>query len=222
MNIFFLDKNPNQSAIYMCDKHVVKMIVESAQMLSTAHRVLDGQPTSIGKKTINLLNGEIIINGEVTNSVCYKMAHANHPCTVWTRENKSNYLMHFKYLLGLLDEYTYRYNKKHSVEGLVDFLSNAPQNITDLPATVPPQCMPDQYKISEDVVESYRAFYAAEKFHFSKWTGRKIPFWYFDSLKDNFHMNQDALEKLFVASKKLSADINVILLAQELIFNEHI
>ena len=67
MNIFYLDKNPDLSAQLHCDKHVVKMILEYAQMLSTAHRVLD--------------NSQDV----------YKIAHKNHPCTIWVRENKSNY-----------------------------------------------------------------------------------------------------------------------------------
>ena len=68
MNIFYLDRNPVVAAQMMCDKHVVKMILESAQILSTAHRVLDGDE-------------------HADNVGMYKMTHKNHPSTIWVRAN---------------------------------------------------------------------------------------------------------------------------------------
>ena len=89
MNIFYLDKDPVVAAQMMCDKHVVKMILESAQMLSTAHRVLDGD-TYANKVGL------------------YKMAHKNHPSTIWARSSIENYDWLSGHMQALMKEYTYR------------------------------------------------------------------------------------------------------------------
>ena len=96
MNIFYLDKDPEISAKMHCDKHVVKMIIEYAQMLSTAHRMLDGKvvkkPSVSGKtmvKHYDLYEGMDDLEGEMTY---YRAVHFNHPCSVWTRESNKNYL----------------------------------------------------------------------------------------------------------------------------------
>jgi hypothetical protein len=92
MNIFYLDRDPVIAAQMMCDKHVVKMILESAQMLSTAHRVLDGD--------------------EYANKMgLYKLAHKNHPSTIWVRTSSENYRWLFNHYDALMQEYTYRYDK---------------------------------------------------------------------------------------------------------------
>ena len=89
MNIFYLARDPEIAAQMMCDKHVVKMILESAQMLSTAHRVLDGD--------------------EYANSHgLYKMAHKNHPSTIWVRSSVKNYMWLYDHMIALMNEYTHR------------------------------------------------------------------------------------------------------------------
>ena len=99
MNIFYLDRDPKIAAQLACDKHVVKMILESAQMLCTAHRVLDGdEPADHGGM--------------------YKMVHKNHPSTIWTRTSEMNYQWHWRYFDSLLKEYTHRYGKHHATERL--------------------------------------------------------------------------------------------------------
>jgi len=155
MNIFYLDIDPFKCATQHCDKHVVKMIVESAQLLSTAHRVLDGD----------------------TEKPIYKIAHKNHPSAIWCRQTNNNYTWLYCLFVALLDEYWFRYDKKHKCLDLTPHLSSPPSNIPLGPFTAPPPAMPDQYKTGS-VVESYRNYYIGAKSHFAKWKRRPTPTWF--------------------------------------------
>jgi hypothetical protein len=156
MNIFFLDKSPKIAAQMMCNKHVVKMIVESAQMLSTAHRVCDGD--------------------DYANEMgLYKLAHKNHPSTKWVRSSSENYRWLWKHFDALMKEYTYRYGKTHATSRLRIALYKPPTNIVNgVPVTDPPQCMPEECK-HEDTVFAYQTYYIVEKSGFAKWTKRETP-----------------------------------------------
>ena len=159
MNIFYLDRNPKIAAQMMCDKHVVKMILESAQMLSTAHRVLDGDYSA-------------------DRGGFYKMAHKNHPSTIWVRASSENYRWLWKHFDALLKEYTHRYGKHHATERLRNILYMPPLNIVHgVPLTDPPQCMPELCK-GEDTVLAYQNYYIIEKSGFARWTKREIPTWF--------------------------------------------
>jgi len=191
MNIFFLSTNPKLAAQEHCDKHVVKMIQETCLMLSTAHRLLDGD---VAADAMGL----------------YKTAYANHPMSMWVRENQLNYTWAYRLLQHLCSEYTHRYDKVHKTQeqGMLDALQKVPENIclgTETGRTVPPMCMPDKYKnrftktkdswieLAEDaavrrerlsqqsfhdVVDAYRRYYIAEKKHFARWTKRSEPSWW--------------------------------------------
>jgi len=163
MNIFYLDRDPEIAAQMMCDKHVVKMILESAQMLSTAHRVLDGDDYA-NKKGL------------------YKSTHKNHPCTIWTRFSGMNYLWLYEHMRALMDEYTYRYDKHHKTERLNGPLFEPPNNITwknrgGTSFTDPPQCMPEECK-EDDTVSAYQTYYILEKSGFAAWKRRGEPLWW--------------------------------------------
>jgi|TARA_B110000914_G_C15507706_1_gene469169 hypothetical protein len=160
MNIFYLNEDPKIAAIEHNDKHCVKMVLEYAQMLSTAHRVLDGEERA----------DELSV---------YKIAHLNHPSTVWTRESSLQYEWLYSLFVALSDEYTYRYQKIHSTDlKLRKILLNLPDNIPRGKVfRQPPQCMPDEYKC-KDSVDAYQKFYIGEKAHFSKWKDRQIPDWF--------------------------------------------
>ena len=147
MNIFFLSQDPVESAQLMCDKHVAgKMAVESAQMLSTAHRILDG----------HLLTPE-------QDSLLYKITHKNHPCSMWVRDSADNYLWLYRHFIALCDEYTLRYNKIHlSDTKFREMLKRPPANIPDIGPTDPPLAMPDEYK-KTCPIDSYREYYIKEK-----------------------------------------------------------
>jgi hypothetical protein len=155
MNIFFLDENPTLSAKYHVDKHVVKMILETAQLLCGVHHSTD----------------------QVTDQVPYKLSHKNHPCAIWARESLSNYLYLCELGLELGKEYTYRYGKRHkSIEVIEWCIVNKP-NIPDIGFTTPAMAMPDEFKV-DSVVESYRNYYIGAKISLASWKNREKPFWF--------------------------------------------
>lgn len=186
MNIFILDKDPEVAARMHCDKHVVKMIVESAQMLSTTHRLLDGKLVE-GFKTLDdgrkRKTKKWILADQDKDSIFYHAVHMNHPCTVWTMHCAENYEWHWQLFSALCAEYTHRYRKVHATETkLLEALVDPPQNIkynhgvTQFPLAMKsnPECMhPD------DPVRSYREFYQTKQSRFKMvWTNREKPEWF--------------------------------------------
>jgi hypothetical protein len=155
MNIFFLDENPTLSAKYHVDKHVVKMILETAQLLCSVHHVTD----------------------QVTDQVPYKLSHKNHPCAIWARESLSNYLYLCELGLELGKEYTYRYGKRHKSIDVINWCIINKPNIPDIGFTTPARAMPDEFKV-DSVVESYRNYYMGAKSDLASWKNREKPFWF--------------------------------------------
>ena len=168
MNIFYLDKRPDDAAEMHCDKHCVKMILEYAQMLSTAHRVLDEDDA---------------------HPDLYKIAHKNHPSTIWTRSSKQHYDWLFRLFRMLSAEYSLRYSdhnfKVHKTwDKLGKLLETTPKNIKDNGWGDPPQCMPDHCK-DDDVVTAYRNYYILEKNNFAVWKYSGTPKWYTKGINAN-------------------------------------
>ena len=162
MNIFVLSLCPYLCAKYHNDKHVVKMILEYAQLLCTAHHICDDNP----------------------NEKLYKMTHKNHPCAIWARETTSNYAWLYMLFRALCLEYTYRYstskmpNKKHTCEiKLMMILNKIPSNIPTGNITKFRQAMPDEVKHNNSII-AYRQYYIEYKYSFCKWKKRSIPEWY--------------------------------------------
>ncbi len=177
MNIFYLDKNPKTCAQYHVDKHCVKMILETAQILSTAHRVLDGTPI-VQKSASNRKQTVYKLSNPVSDTILYKATHINHPSTVWARSSLANYLWATHLLLELCKEYSLRYGRIHKCQetGLVDFLfGNIPNNIESKPFTEPNCAMPEEYIVKNDSLTSYRNYYRMGKKHLHNWTGRPVP-----------------------------------------------
>lgn len=177
MNIFFLDRDPKLAAQYHCDKHVVKMILESAQLLSTAHRVLDGAEgvklSSNGRK----LKTWVLPDWRETE--VYAATHVNHPCAVWARASDENYHWLEDLFVQLCLEYTKRYAKIHLCEvKLRDTLCYPPDSIPLESFTEPPQAMPDYCKVSGDAVSAYRNYYIKEKSDIAVWKHSTKPYWY--------------------------------------------
>lgn len=181
MNLFILDQDPVKAAQLQCDKHVVKMIVESAQMLSTAHRMLDGHETRRPSKSGKTMSKYWKLPDE-RESVLYKAVHMHHPCTVWTMESIANYAWHFVHFRALSEEYEYRYNKQHNSWVLLgSVLFYPPKNIPMEPLTEfklamksNPECI-----ALGDPVKAYRAFYQTKQARFKMaWTNRDIPSWF--------------------------------------------
>ena len=159
MNIFYFYDCPIESAQAQPDKMLVKMPLETAQMLCTAHRELDG-------------DGYADANG------LYKRAYWNHPCTIWARVSWDNYRWLYKHFIALGDEYKHRYGREHaSITKLKDALYWHPDNIEDKGLTPLAQAMPDEYKNS-DPIKAYRKYVVNEK-HYAKWEkGREQPKWW--------------------------------------------
>ena len=161
MNIFVLSYDPIEAAQMQCDKHVVKMILESAQLLSSAHHMLDSP----------------------YKEDCYRLTHKNHPCAKWVRESADNYLWLYDHMLALGNEYTYRYHKVHkTIRERADVLSNVPPALEYKGYTQFPLCMPDEYKKwddvgDSDVIGSYRDYYMGEKRSFATWKTSPPEWW---------------------------------------------
>lgn len=179
MNIFYLDHDVRKCAIMHNDKHCVKMILEYAQLLSTAHRVLDGtlssglSPSGRRKKVYTLTDDR--------DSILYSATHVHHPSAIWVRQTDQNYIWLSNMLLALCEEYTYRYGKVHKVErdGLAYvLLKNVPKNIPKSAFTTPTPAMPDEVKIAGDSLASYRNYYIKNKTHLASWKKRNVPEWY--------------------------------------------
>ena len=163
MNIFRLHDDPEIAAAMHCDKHVVKMILETAQMLSTAWRMTDSDSEYADEHGM------------------YKLAHKNHPSTVWVRHGILNYIWTRRLFGHLCQEYTHRYGKHHASERLHKaFVDDVPYQTSIVKLPMPfPQCMPDEYKIEGNPVQAYRNYYKGEKAYFAKWDkGRPTPEWW--------------------------------------------
>jgi hypothetical protein len=181
VNIFYLDSNPLIAAQYHVDRHVIKMILESAQLLCTAHRVIDGIQTKVSRLTKTGKHKQInayLLNDSAKNSLLYSVTHINHPCTIWCRDNINNYMWLYELFVSLCDEYTYRYGKKHKTDFLLrDVLQNSPISISTSEFTQPAQAMPEKYR-SADSIQAYRQYYIHEKHSFAKWSKRATPEWF--------------------------------------------
>lgn len=139
MNIFYLDSCPDKSARLMYNKHVVKMILESAQLLCTAHRELGNE------------------------NVPYKSTHKNHPSAVWTRSDANHYVWVYLHMMALGEEYTRRYGRKHmTITKCEKVLADLPPNIPVNNFEQPPQCMPQEYK-ADCSIKAYWNYYHGAK-----------------------------------------------------------
>ena len=155
MNIFFLSGTPKKCARYHVNKHVVKMILEYAQLLSTCWHVVDP-------------------NG-IHFSPVYKKTHVNHPCAKWVRESSANYKWLCELAIELCHEYTYRYQKIHKTQEVIERLR---ENVPLLPSqvlTCPPQAMPEEYKVQGNAIRAYRKYYVSGKSHIHQWKNRDAP-----------------------------------------------
>jgi len=182
MNIFVLDYDPVNAARMQCNAHVVKMILESAQMLSTAHRILDGKMTvSVNDKNRKVKIWTITDDHELDN-ILYKSVHVNHPCTKWTMASIANYQWHYKHFTALCEEYKFRYGKIHKTDKMLrNVLSKIPINISSCPQTQFPLAMKSNPECMnpDDPVTSYRLFYQTKQQRFKmNWTHRKMPDWF--------------------------------------------
>ena len=153
MNIFVVDEDPAKAAMDLCNKHIVKMPLETAQMLCTAISQLENVATP------------------------NKPTHKNHPCNIWVRESCENFEWLYIHGIGLCEAYTKEYKKRHKSQDVIEWAWKNKPTFKLKQLTKHPLCMPDQYK-SGDVVSSYRKFYIGDKSKFAKWKERAKPDWF--------------------------------------------
>lgn len=183
MNIFVLDINHEKCVRQYVDRHVVKMIVETAQLLCTAHHVLGSNKDYMYRKT-----------------------HENHPCAKWARETLSNYIWLVNLGMAMCREYTYRYDKIHKTEDILrqlqtDFppIKSEKQELTPFALAMPDECKINPPTPNEDypseidniilsAVMSYRIYYIRDKQHLAKWTKREMPDWFVLEEKKNLEI----------------------------------
>lgn len=152
------------------------MILESAQLLSTAHRLLDGRETAGKSKTGRNVKRYILDDGR--DNVMYQATHVNHPSAVWARESIENYCWLVDHFFALGDEYEYRYRKTHKCFGELSYmLQSPPKNLQEYDMTKMPSAMADEYKISDDPVDNYRNYYKMGKSSLHSWKNRQPPEW---------------------------------------------
>ena len=176
MNIFYLDHDVRKCAEMHNDKHVVKMILEYAQLLSTAHRILDGAVSfgvsQSGRKKV------IYVLADNRDTILYSATHINHPSAVWVRQSAQNYMWLAELLEECCKEYTHRYGKVHATSRLETYLARVPENIPQAPFTEPTPAMPDDCKVVGNSITSYRNYYIQNKTHLANWKKRDVPDWY--------------------------------------------
>ena len=185
MNIFYLHNDTKICAEQHVDKHVVKMIVEYAQLLSTAHRMLDGEEYIGKSKTGRNVKRYRMTNPNLDKTV-YQAVHYHHPSAVWARETKAQYEWLYSLFVELGKEYTYRYGGKiHGTNALLnDVLKNAPENIKQEGWREPPPAMKHfpQCIVDGDSIQSYKNYYNEAKAYFAKWSKREQPEWFVGSM----------------------------------------
>jgi hypothetical protein len=156
MNIFVLDMDTAIASQFHCDRHIVKMPLETAQMLCSSHHFMGG-------------------------SAPYKPTHLKHPCNIWIVQSIENYRWLCELGKNLCREYTYRYNKTHACESVIDWCIENQPKLPNVPLTPFALAMPEEYK-TENCIESYRAYYAGEKRHLFNWKKRNQPYWLFNKI----------------------------------------
>jgi len=183
MNIFYLDNDVKKCAEYHCNAHVVKMVIEYAQLLSTAHRILDGD--LVLGRTQSGRSVKRFTLPDRRDDTLYLASHVNHPDSIWVRESCGNYTYLYKLFVALCDEYTHRYGRVHATDTkLRNLLALHPENIPCGKMTEPPQAMPDHCK-DANVVTAYQNYYIKEKQNFAKWKNRSTPKWFADAMENN-------------------------------------
>lgn len=158
MNLFILDEDISNSVEFHCDKHVVKMPLETAQMISFAYHHQEKKP-----------NVELM---------AFSKTHDKHPCSIWLQKSLANFVYGCEFGIKLVEEYRYRYNSQKHERAMQIFrksLKCLPE-IADIGQTPFALAMPEQYK-SENAVKSYRDYYCSEKISMLNYTKRKIPLW---------------------------------------------
>jgi hypothetical protein len=162
MNLFILDTDPTKCAEYHCDKHVVKMPTETAQMISFVYHDKD------------------FWNNHLPECIMgFSKTHYKHPCSIWIRESLSNFKFACKLGIALYEEYQFRYNKpdKHQrCKNIFEFALQNPPDIQDKGLTPFALAMDDCFIKYDSAIQNYQEYYRIGKSHILNWTKRKRPY----------------------------------------------
>ena len=160
MNIFVLSMDLKKCAQFHCDAHVVKMILEYAQILCT------------------------VVN-ENGGTSPYKSTHKKHPCVLWAGRSLENWLWLQELARVLNEEYQYRFcsEKPHKSSVVASKLKAPP--LQSLGLTPFAQAMPEGRRVDGEAVQAYRQFYIHEKKHLLKYTRREPPAWVPSTINDD-------------------------------------
>ena len=184
MNIFILNKSPILAARDHCNKHVVKMILESAQMLSTAHWINWQRMLQPELQPGEKLQDWLRVNVHKDLQPTWKMTHAHHPCTQWAARCWGNYTWLSLHGMELCREYEHRYGRTHKSLEVHRWLNRVIpptfETTTEVATATTPFAiaMPEKYHVADNAVESYRSYYMGEKAHFAKWPADRVPVWW--------------------------------------------
>lgn len=182
MNIFVLDNDHKKCAEYHPNQQLPKMVLESCQLMSAAHRMIDGKLVE-GFNANGRKRKEYKLSDPKIDKIIYSASHTGHPCTLYTKETVDNYLWLWEHTKYLSEEFTYRTGKVHlSWEKLGKILATPPKGLTKTGLTEFCQCFPSQYKVDRDAVQGYRNYFNAEKQILqnrpAQWKKRDIPYWF--------------------------------------------
>jgi hypothetical protein len=169
MNIFYLSHKPSRCARWHCDKHVVKMILDTTQLLYTAHWVLSVTP--------DFTTAPYRMNTHERGYLSIK--NKKHPCAIWVRQSLDNYVWLCQLGIALCQEYRHRYGakKEHSCEKHIMWLYEfPPPELEPTGWTLPPMAMPEEYRNKNPLI-AYRAYYRVGKKHILTYTKRNQPHW---------------------------------------------
>jgi hypothetical protein len=162
VNIFFLDDDPARAAEYSCDSHACKMVLESAQIMSTVHWIADCS-------TAEALYGRCTV---------YAPTHPSHPSVRWAARSLSNWRWLREHCLALSAERLWRFpGYNHHNSTAVAYRMPEPA-IADLGLTEFAVGFKSELEYPGDVVQAYRRYYALEKRHLASWTRRGAPAWW--------------------------------------------
>lgn len=179
MQIFYVDSDPEKCAQALCNRHVIKQVLESAQILCTTHRYYSSDPRPMYYKDVKF----------------YKSTHVHHPCVRWCQQNITHYNWLVQHAKALCQEYTYRYNKRHKSQIIIELCGLFAPSMPKSLFIDPPQCMPDEYKRADSTVYAYRDCYWLHKRNTMsmKWTRRNPPEWWL-ALEALEQLTQEAQE----------------------------
>lgn len=149
MNIFALSSDPQEAAQFVIDRHAVKMVLETAQLLST-------------------------VSWRYGVAAPYRATHVQHPCTLWAGATQANWDWLIQHGLGLADEYARRYGRTHKSRAIIEWAKESGGRPPAGQLTPFALAMPEQYK-TQDAVESYRAYYRGAKAAFATWKAPAHP-----------------------------------------------